>query len=108
MSDYYTQTSFQIEARPGCNLQDIHASSAPLKNEPIVDRGKLFEAAAFALVVLGVWLIAEVNVYGQYCMLAAQVLWLGIGLQRSMWALVAQSLVLFVLTARAICLWHLV
>lgn len=71
-----------------------------------MDRGRLCEAAAFVLVVLGVWLIADINITGQYCMLAAQVLWLGIGLKRSMWALSTQSLVLFLLTARAIHLWH--
>lgn len=69
-------------------------------------RDRLIEAAAFALVVLGVWFIAELNIHGQYCMLAAQVLWLIIGLKRSLWALSAQSLLLFILTSRAIYLWH--
>lgn len=68
---------------------------------------KLSELAAFFFVVLGVWFIAEINIVGQYCMLAAQVLWLIIGIQRSMWALAAQSLVLFGLTSRAIYLWYL-
>jgi len=68
---------------------------------------KLFELAAFILVVLGVWFIAEINIVGQYCMLAAQVLWFVIGVKRSMWALAAQSLVLFGLTSRAIYLWYL-
>lgn len=69
-------------------------------------RDKLIEATAFVLVVLGVWFIAEVNIIGQYCMLAAQGLWLVIGIQRAMWALAAQSLVLFFLTSRAVYLWY--
>lgn len=72
-----------------------------------MEPAKLIEAAAFFLVVLGVWFIAEVNIYGQYCMLAAQALWLIIGVKRSMWALALQSLVLFGLTSRAIYLWYL-
>lgn len=72
-----------------------------------VEPAKLVEAAAFLLVVLGVWFIAEVNILGQYCMLAAQIFWLIIGVKRSMWALTLQSLVLFGLTSRAIYLWYL-
>ncbi len=78
----------------------------PNKRRPEVKHDKLIEAAAFLLVVLGVWFIAEVNIIGQYCMLAAQVLWLIIGVQRAMWALAAQSLVLFCLTFRALYLWY--
>jgi len=70
-------------------------------------RDKLTEALAFSLVVLGVWFIAEINIIGQYCMLAAQILWLFIGIKRAIWALALQSMVLFGLTSRAIYLWYL-
>lgn len=70
-------------------------------------RDNLVESIAVTLVILVVWFIAEINIIGQYCMLVAQVLWLIIGIQRAVWALAAQSLVLFGLTSRAVYLWYL-
>jgi hypothetical protein len=70
-----------------------------------IDRIADLQYAALFLVIVGVWLIAEKDVAGQYCMLAAQVLWLVIALKRKMVGLALQSLVLFGITCRAAYLW---
>ena len=69
----------------------------------------LMEAAQYAavtLVVLGVWHIGKMNIIGQYLMAASQVLWVVVGIASGLRGLTLQSLVLFVLTLRAVYLWN--
>lgn len=63
------------------------------------------EYLAVGLVVLGVWHIGKMNILGQYLMGAAQILWIGVGVSRGLQGLALQSLVLFILTLRAVYLW---
>lgn len=64
------------------------------------------EYAAVALVVLGVWHIGRMNIFGQYLMAAAQILWIAVGVASGLQGLTLQSLILFSLTLRAIHLWR--
>lgn len=60
---------------------------------------------AVTLVVIGVWHIGRMNILGQYLMAASQILWIVVGVASGLKGLTLQSLVLFVLTLRAIYLW---
>ncbi|GAB6037178.1 hypothetical protein JCM15519_17370 [Fundidesulfovibrio butyratiphilus] len=60
---------------------------------------------ATALVIAGVWRIGRMDVRGQWCMLWAQIVWLCWALESGAWGLAAQSVILGVLTWRAIRLW---
>lgn len=62
--------------------------------------------AAVVFVVLGVWHIGRMNILGQYLMAAAQILWIVVGVASGLQGLTLQSLVLFILTLRAIHLWR--
>lgn len=66
----------------------------------------LLESLAFLLVVLGVWLIGNKNVKGQYLMVVAQVFWFTIGFVQNMPGLQLQSVILFGLALRASWLWR--
>ena len=65
----------------------------------------IVEWCAFILVVIGVYFIANLNIAGQYFMLMAQVLWMVVGVKKSMGALVFQSFILFQLALYAIFTW---
>lgn len=65
----------------------------------------ILEFIGTALVVVAVWLIGSQDVRGQWLMLAAQVVWLAVAYLRGMWWLGLQSVVLAILTARAIVTW---
>ncbi|MBI5520229.1 MAG: hypothetical protein HY916_09230 [Desulfovibrio sp.] len=64
------------------------------------------EACAAVLALVAVWLIGGLNIRGQWLMLVAQLLWAAFALQGAHWWLLSQSLVLIVLTLRAIVLWN--
>ena len=66
---------------------------------------EVVEYVAVALVVLGVWHIGRMNILGQYLMAASQILWVVVGIASGLRGLILQSLVLFVLTLRAVYLW---
>lgn len=66
---------------------------------------QMLEYSATGLVIVGVVLIGQLNIWGQWLMLLAQVLWLAAAAYNNLWGLVAQSAVLFILTLRAIKIW---
>jgi nicotinamide riboside transporter PnuC len=66
----------------------------------------MLEMAATILVILAVLLIGQLNVFGQWLMLIAQTLWLSFAVYNGHMGLAAQSVVLFVLTIRAIWIWR--
>ena len=70
-----------------------------------MDALQAVEYAAVILVVLGVWHIGRMSILGQYLMAASQILWIAVGVASGLRGLTLQSLVLFVLTLRAIYLW---
>jgi len=67
----------------------------------------LVEFAATMLVLFGVRLIGRLDIRGQQLMLAAQAAWVIASVARGQWWLLVQSVVLFVLTWRAIRYWRL-
>lgn len=66
------------------------------------DTVTLFESFATLLVLCGVRLIGLLDIRGQQLMLAAQAGWIVAAVARGQWWLLAQSVVLFVLTRRAL------
>lgn len=64
------------------------------------------EFAATMLVLCGVRLIGRLDIRGQQLMLAAQAGWIVAAVAREQWWLLVQSVVLFVLTWRAIRYWR--
>ena len=64
------------------------------------------EYLAFALVLGGVWRIGERRISGQWTMLWAQVAWICVAIEREIWSLALQSIVLALLTMRAIRIWR--
>ncbi|KAF0234104.1 MAG: hypothetical protein FD177_1016 [Desulfovibrionaceae bacterium] len=63
------------------------------------------EYTATAMVLVGVWFIGSQNILGQWLMLAAQVCWMVVSISRDVMALTIQSVVLAILTVRAIIEW---
>ena len=66
---------------------------------------KYLEWLAFLLVAVGVWYISNLDITGQYVMAVSQILWLAVGLQKRMGALIFQSLILFCLAVYAVLNW---
>lgn len=64
------------------------------------------EILSTALALVAVWRIGKLDLRGQYLMLAAQVSWGVFAALGGHWALLAQSLVLIVLTLKAIRHWR--
>ncbi|MBU1229534.1 MAG: hypothetical protein KKA55_01755 [Proteobacteria bacterium] len=64
------------------------------------------EILSTLLALVAVWRIGKLDVRGQYLMLVAQVGWAAFAALGSHWALLAQSLVLIVLTLKAIRHWR--
>lgn len=67
---------------------------------------ELLQFCAMGLVYVGVFLIARLNVTGQYLMAAAQVLWGYVGFSQGMTGLILQSFGLFFLAIYAIWNWR--
>lgn len=63
------------------------------------------EVKATLLVLVAVWLIGSQDVMGQWVMLAAQACWACVAMAKGMNALLVQSVILGVLTVRAIIEW---
>ncbi|MFP5223125.1 MAG: hypothetical protein ACLGSA_12615 [Acidobacteriota bacterium] len=66
---------------------------------------KGIEYAATAMVLIAVWLIGSQNIIGQWVMLVAQACWIVVSISKDVKSLTIQSVVLAVLTARAIIEW---
>ncbi|MHC1701780.1 MAG: hypothetical protein AB9900_12565 [Humidesulfovibrio sp.] len=64
------------------------------------------EILSTLLALVAVWRIGKLDVRGQYLMLAAQVCWGLFAALGGHWALLAQSLVLIILTRKAIRHWR--
>lgn len=64
------------------------------------------EIVSTALALVAVWRIGKLDLRGQYLMLAAQVSWGVFAALGGHWALLAQSVVLIVLTLKAIRHWR--
>jgi len=64
------------------------------------------ESVATVLVLSAVHLIGRLDIRGQQLMLAAQAGWIVAAVARGQWWLLAQSVVLFVLTWRSVRNWR--
>lgn len=64
------------------------------------------EIISALLTLAGIWLISSRYVRGQYLMAAAQAGWAVFAAQGGHWWLLAQSVILFALTLRAIRQWR--
>jgi hypothetical protein len=64
------------------------------------------EIISTALALVAVWRIGKLDLRGQYLMLVAQLGWGVFALMGQHWGLLAQSLVLLVLTVKAIKHWR--
>ena len=64
------------------------------------------EYLSTALVLVAVWRIGKLDLRGQYLMLVAQLGWAVYAATTRQWGLLAQSLVLLLLTRKAIRNWR--
>lgn len=64
------------------------------------------EYLSTALALVAVWRIGKLDLHGQQLMLVAQVSWAAYAAYTKQWGLLAQSLVLIVLTVKAIRHWR--
>lgn len=64
------------------------------------------EIVSAVLVLAGVWLVGVLDIRGQYLLAAAQMGWAVFAALGGHWWLLAQSVILFALTLRAIRYWR--
>lgn len=66
----------------------------------------IVEVAATVIVLIGVYLISIPNIYGLYCMFAAQILWAIFAYSKGFEFLLLQSVILFLINIRGIYNWR--
>lgn len=64
------------------------------------------ENIAVLLVIVGVYYIGKLNVFGQYLMAVSQVIWFIFAIYNNLYGLAFQSVILFVLALKAIQNWN--